>query len=144
MSDRASDVFHYAGLDYWGPMSAAKMERVIGYLPLERGARVLDIGCGKAELLLRLVERYGVEGIGVDRSRDALALARAAVDARVPDAPVHFIETDVAEEVTDAPEHVVSIDGAEDVETAVPDEVLQVPVGRIEAIDREAMVREVP
>ncbi|HTE06254.1 MAG TPA: methyltransferase [Planctomycetota bacterium] len=49
------------------------------WLPPGR-ARLLDIGCGKAELLLRLVERHDVAATGVDIN--AAFLAEAAAKAR--------------------------------------------------------------
>ncbi|WP_338699547.1 class I SAM-dependent methyltransferase [Streptomyces sp. Q6] len=51
---------------------------------LPRGdERVLDLGCGTAEWLLRaLATRPGVRAEGVDISADALALARDAADER--------------------------------------------------------------
>lgn len=47
---------------------------------LPRGGRLIDVGCGKAELLLRIAERFGGEAVGVDPSPSFLrrAAARAA------------------------------------------------------------------
>jgi len=50
------------------PMSTAKLDEVIGLLKLNPGSAVLDIACGKAEMLTRLAERYEVSGVGVDIS----------------------------------------------------------------------------
>lgn len=66
------------------PMSERKLDELVELLDLIPGARVLDIACGKAELLVRLVERYGVTGDGVDLSPFAVRDARARADARVP------------------------------------------------------------
>jgi SAM-dependent methyltransferase len=81
---------------YCNPLSISKMERVIGLLALPRGAAVFDAGCGKAELLLRLVERYGVSAVGVDRSGPFLQEAREQAAARVPGASLVLIEADIA------------------------------------------------
>ncbi len=48
------------------------------------GARVLDVGCGKAEALLRLAERYGVNGVGVDGNAAFIAEARQQAEQRLP------------------------------------------------------------
>jgi len=48
------------------------------------GALVLDVGCGKAEMLLRLAERYGVDGVGVDSNHAFLAEARGQAEQRLP------------------------------------------------------------
>lgn len=65
--DRYSFIAH-AERAYCNPISTAKAERLIDLLALPAGARVIDIGCGKCELLIRLVERYDVRAVGVDRS----------------------------------------------------------------------------
>ena len=50
------------------PTNGSKLAELVRLLGLPRGARVLDIACGKAEFLIRLAEAYGVCGIGVDIS----------------------------------------------------------------------------
>ena len=40
------------------PLAEEDVEEMIEALELEPGAHVLDLGCGKAEILLRIVERY--------------------------------------------------------------------------------------
>jgi SAM-dependent methyltransferase len=60
------------------PLSGTVLNEAIGELELEPGGRVLDLGCGKAEALRRIVERYDVHGVGVDLSPYAIASARAA------------------------------------------------------------------
>ena len=61
---------------FCSPMSDAKAALLLSHLELRRGDRILDIGCGKAELLIRLVQQSGAEGVGVDRSAAFLRLAR--------------------------------------------------------------------
>jgi SAM-dependent methyltransferase len=92
-----SDVSHYDGLTYWGPTSEARMEAILDLVDLPAGATALDVGCGRAELLVRLVERYGVEAIGIDKSAAALAQARAEFETRAPDAGVSLLELEVSE-----------------------------------------------
>jgi SAM-dependent methyltransferase len=79
------------------PLSVAKLEELVGLLALPAGARVLDIACGKGELLLRLVERFGAQGVGVDRSPYAVRDARALAATWVPEADLTFQEGDGAE-----------------------------------------------
>ena len=70
--------------DYCNPISAAKIERLLDLLPLDAHSRVLDLGCGRAELALRIIERFGSTVIAVDHSSlmlDAGARARR-VDRR--------------------------------------------------------------
>lgn len=84
-------------LIYCNPLSLTKMETVIGLLELAPGARVLDIGSGKAELLIRLVERYNVEAVGIDRSPHFLLEARQQVTSRIPFGKLTLKEVDATE-----------------------------------------------
>ncbi|MQA85771.1 MAG: methyltransferase domain-containing protein [Streptosporangiales bacterium] len=47
---------------------------------LRTGMRLLDLACGKAEMLCRWAQRYGIEGVGVDLSEVFLAAARERAD----------------------------------------------------------------
>jgi len=89
MSD---DVFHYEGLACWGPIGSERLDELVALLPLESSHSVLDVGCGKAELMVRMAERYGVGGVGVDRSAAALAQARSALDERAPAVAVELVQ----------------------------------------------------
>src|SRR5512140_3921834 len=59
------------------PLSVEKVDEIVCLLDLQAGARVLDIACGKAEILVRISERYECTGIGVDISPYAASDARA-------------------------------------------------------------------
>jgi SAM-dependent methyltransferase len=65
------------------PTSVEKLDELIALLDLKKRARVLDIACGKAELLIRIIERYGCSGVGVDLSPYFIASAREKAKARV-------------------------------------------------------------
>jgi len=58
--------------------------RLIDLLPLQRGDIVLDVGCGTGLCFERVRSRIGAEGVivGVDASRDMLAMAAARVADR--------------------------------------------------------------
>lgn len=91
---------------YCNPISPEKMDRVVGLIELEAGARALDIGCGKGELLVRLIELYGVNAVGVDSNAEFIREARARATKRVPGARPEFHSMDfsrfpVAEESFD-------------------------------------------
>jgi cyclopropane fatty-acyl-phospholipid synthase-like methyltransferase len=78
------------------PMSLEKLDRLIGLLRLESGARVLDMASGKGEFVIRLAERYGVSGIGVDISPFFVADARKRLSVRAPGAQLSFVEMEGA------------------------------------------------
>lgn len=54
----------------------AKLDLVCRKLQLQRGQKVLDIGCGWGEALKFAAERYGVEGVGVTVSQEQAEFAR--------------------------------------------------------------------
>ena len=86
------------------PMSVEKIDALYDLLDIDRGARVVDVACGKAEMLVRLVERFGVEGSGVDASPFCIADAEEKRRRRVPNADLNFICVDGAEYRPDRPE----------------------------------------
>ena len=79
------------------PVGDRTLSEVAGRLRLPARGRVLDVGCGRGEWLIRLLERYRARGVGIDRSAllidDARARARLRgvedrVDFHVADARV--------------------------------------------------------
>jgi SAM-dependent methyltransferase len=75
---RASTIAH-VGRTILGPTSAADLEALLDAAAtagaLHHGSRVLDIGCGKGDLLIRAASR-GATGTGIDRNPAFLAEAR--------------------------------------------------------------------
>lgn len=66
---------------FCSPLSDETVDALLAKLELVPGARVLDIGCGKAEMLVRAVERYAANGVGIDPNRSFIEAARR--DSRV-------------------------------------------------------------
>lgn len=62
--------------DHCNPISSVKIERLLDLLPLADTSRVLDLGCGRAELALRIIERFGSTVLAIDRSSLMLDAAR--------------------------------------------------------------------
>ena len=80
----------HADLNVMNPLSEARLDLVVERMALHRGARVLDIACGKGELLVRLAGRYGVRGTGVDLSPYSHRDAKEAARIRAPRAKLAF------------------------------------------------------
>jgi SAM-dependent methyltransferase len=84
----------YEWLDFNSPMSGALADALASSLARTAPAQVLDIGCGWAELLLRvLAAAPNAHGTGVDRDADLIARGRANALARELDARVTFRES---------------------------------------------------
>ena len=78
------------------PTGMAKLDAMLALLAIPAGGKLLDIACGKAELLVRAVERYGCSAVGVDLSPYTIEEARARVAQRVPEAQVELLHVDGA------------------------------------------------
>jgi SAM-dependent methyltransferase len=80
LRQRFSAIAH-GEMAFMNPLSVDTLERAVEAVALGPGARVLDLGCGKAELLARVVERYAAAGTGVEQSPFLLPIARERVAA---------------------------------------------------------------
>jgi cyclopropane fatty-acyl-phospholipid synthase-like methyltransferase len=91
--DRASAIAH-TGIAIGNPVPAAVLDRFIRECALSHDDRILDVGCGRGELLLRAVELTGCAAVGIDQSPRQIAIARAEAQRRIPNAEVTFLEAD--------------------------------------------------
>jgi SAM-dependent methyltransferase len=78
------------GIVLWNPLPEAATLALVDSLDVAPTDRVLDVGCGRAELLIRLVVRTGAHGVGVDPWPHAIATARAAAAGRVDASRLEF------------------------------------------------------
>lgn len=58
------------------PLSAAKLQRLGERCQLYKGMRVLDLACGKGELLSQWAQQWGIFGVGIDISSVFIQAAR--------------------------------------------------------------------
>ena len=73
----------HTGITYWNPVSTDVLNQWILDLPLSSSSHILDVGCGRAELLLRIVERYGCHAVGIDIAHTSIEAARLDAQRRV-------------------------------------------------------------
>jgi trans-aconitate methyltransferase len=94
-------------MDVMNPLPPAKLDELLDLLDLPPAARVVDLGCGKGDLLCRLAVRGPIDGLGIDSSAALLAegLARAP-------AGVAFVEGDLTTFEPDAPFDLAAAVGA--------------------------------
>ena len=86
----------HADLRVMNPFSDASLDRAVEAMALPRGGRVLDIACGKGELLVRLALRYGARGTGIDLSPYSRRDAKESARSRAPRARLQFVLKDGA------------------------------------------------
>jgi cyclopropane fatty-acyl-phospholipid synthase-like methyltransferase len=87
----------HASHDFCNPLSPETIDRFIAHLELRSGARVLDIGCGKGELLVRVLARWKAHGVGLDPNPAYLAEARRRAAGRVPPGSLELVEGRMAD-----------------------------------------------
>jgi SAM-dependent methyltransferase len=83
--------------DYCNPISATKIERLLDLLPLDETSRALDLGCGRAELALRIIERFGSPVVAVDHSSLMLDSARERAEWTGALHKLHLDDIDIRE-----------------------------------------------
>ncbi|MGH9171652.1 MAG: SAM-dependent methyltransferase [Acidimicrobiales bacterium] len=79
------------------PLSFDRMMLVGDICRLTSGDRLLDLACGKGEMLCQFAARYGVTGVGVDIFMPSVSEARARAAELGVEAAVVFREGDAAE-----------------------------------------------
>ncbi|MFC5059140.1 SAM-dependent methyltransferase [Saccharothrix xinjiangensis] len=100
----------HALLDFNSPLSDAKAFDLVNSLHLVPGQRVVDYGCGWAELLLRAVGHVpGATAAGVDSDEHAITRGRANAEARGLTDRVALELADATTWTTDPADVVISI-----------------------------------
>src|SRR3954451_14717444 len=75
----------HAGMAIMNPIPAAKLDEVLALLELPARGRVVDLGCGKGDLLARIASRYDVDAVGIDRDAQLLAEVPPGINVIVAD-----------------------------------------------------------
>ncbi len=87
----------HAGLTFGVPLSEARAGSLVASVGVAPGGHVVELACGWAELLLRVVETHpGTTGVGVDPDRRAVDRGRAAIAKRGLHERVELVEGDPA------------------------------------------------
>jgi cyclopropane fatty-acyl-phospholipid synthase-like methyltransferase len=91
--ERLSAITH-GDRPFHDPLDPAVVDEVLAFADLGAGDRALDLGCGPGELLVRLAERTGCGGLGVDLAAAQIEEARRRAAARAPQAGLEFVAGD--------------------------------------------------
>ena len=91
--ERLSAITH-GDLAFHDPLDPATVDEVLDFAALGRADRALDLGCGPGELLVRLAERTGCGGLGVDLAAAQIQEARRRAASRAPQAGLEFLVAD--------------------------------------------------
>ena len=78
-----SEIAH-GNLALLNPIGTEQLDEVIEAMNLPAGAHVLDVGCGRGEVLLRIAERWAACGTGIDIHEPFVDDARRAAETRIP------------------------------------------------------------
>lgn len=80
-----------------GPLGEASVDQLLARIPGASDGHVLDVGCGKGELLVRAIERLGGTGTGVEPNPAFAADARARAAGRLAPETVRILEARLAD-----------------------------------------------
>src|SRR5262245_4936832 len=75
-------------LQYCSPSNDEMIDEITDLMHLTPGMTIADIGCAKAEILIRMAHRCQVKAIGIDSSEQFLDEAEAAIALTVPAADI--------------------------------------------------------
>jgi ubiquinone/menaquinone biosynthesis C-methylase UbiE len=76
------------------PISEIKLMKMIGMTTPKANDQVIDIGAGKCELLIRLVENYQVKGTAIELYDGAIGEAKRTAASRIPKDSINYIVED--------------------------------------------------
>lgn len=81
------------------PLGFEKADRLIDVLALSAVDRVIDIGCGTGEFLVRLVDETGAAGVGIDIDPLLIDAAQQKAADRLPaNCSIEFRKADIQQE----------------------------------------------
>lgn len=85
--------------DFYNPISESKLMKMVEKASLKKDDKVIDVGSGQGELLIRLVEKYGVSATGMEIYEGAVEEAKRKARDRVPEGKIEFITGDASQAV---------------------------------------------
>jgi len=96
MDKQKYDAIAHTHLRYCSPINDEMVDEISYLMRLEPGMSIVDLGCAKAEILIRMADLCQVKAYGADVSEPYLREAQEAIAQRVPAADITLIQQDVA------------------------------------------------
>ena len=96
MDKQKFDAIAHSHLRYCSPINDEMVDEISHLMRLEPGMTIVDLGCAKAEILIRMADLCQVKAYGADVSELYLREAQEAISQRVPAADISLIQQDVA------------------------------------------------
>jgi len=84
---------------FYNPLSEEKINRVINFLSLNPSDNVIDIGAGKGEFLLRVIEKYHSQGVAIEQYDGFTELLQSNAADRGVVANIEIIQEDAEQAV---------------------------------------------
>jgi cyclopropane fatty-acyl-phospholipid synthase-like methyltransferase len=94
---------------FCNPIGETQITTVLDRLDLASNQRVIDIGCGKAELLVRLVDQYGCFGTGIDINEEFLREATKRVQTSLHPTRIELRQGTAKEMIEATPQYDLSV-----------------------------------
>lgn len=79
---------------YCNPISEAKVTKMIKMVSPKPKSKVIDIGAGKCELLIRLVENYEITATAIELYDGFIEKAKKQASERIPEGSIDFVMED--------------------------------------------------
>jgi SAM-dependent methyltransferase len=79
-------------------VSLEKADRIIQLFDLAPTGRILDVGCGNGEFLIRTIEAAGGQGLGIDLDPKIISAAQENANGRIPVTAFEFRTAEIQQE----------------------------------------------
>ncbi|MGG3564447.1 methyltransferase domain-containing protein [Neobacillus rhizosphaerae] len=78
------------------PINETKLMKMIRMMSPESNKNVIDIGAGKSELLIRLVEDFQITATAIELYEGAIEEAKLSARSRIPEGSINFVIGDAS------------------------------------------------
>jgi ubiquinone/menaquinone biosynthesis C-methylase UbiE len=85
----------HKNLKYSSPTNDEMIDEIADLMRLTAGMTIFDVGCAKAEILIRIANRCQVKAIGIDSSEQYLTEAYAALAVDAPGADISLEQASI-------------------------------------------------